>query len=69
LLKLYQRRLRSNLLFALRPISDAPEEAAETIAALIDGLYLRAALARGMEAEAAHRLVMRTLDRLTDTAA
>lgn len=68
LLELYQKRLRANLLHALRPISQAPEEGADTIAALIDGLYLRAALARGIEADAAHALVMRTLDRLTGDA-
>lgn len=42
--KLYQRRLRSNLTHALRPISNDPKAAAETLAALIDGLYLRTAL-------------------------
>ena len=43
--RLYQRRLRSNLSHALRPLvgADAPVHAA-TMAALIDGLYLRAAL-------------------------
>ena len=43
--RLYQRRLRSNLSHALRPLvgADAPVHAA-TLAALIDGLYLRAAL-------------------------
>lgn len=65
LLTLYQRRLRTNLLHALRPISASPEEDADTMAALIDGLYLRAALARGMEVERAHELAMRTLDQLT----
>lgn len=45
LLILYHRRLRSNLIHALRPISDAPQDVAEALAALIDGLYLRASLA------------------------
>jgi len=36
--------LRSNLTHALRPICDAPETVADTLAALIDGLYIRAAL-------------------------
>ncbi len=44
LLHTYQRRLRSNLTHALRPLCDVPEAAADTLAALIDGLYIRAAL-------------------------
>ena len=44
LLKLYQWRLHSNLTHALRPLSRHPEQDAQTLAALIDGLYLRAAL-------------------------
>ncbi len=46
LLSLYQRRLRSNLTHALRPISDTPRRDADTLAALIDGLYIRAALTK-----------------------
>ena len=42
--RLYQRRLRSNLSHALRPVVSEPKAAAATLAALIDGLYLRAAL-------------------------
>jgi len=48
LLHVYQRRLRSNLLHALRRI--APHEArrlARGLAAMIDGLYLRQALGEG----------------------
>jgi TetR/AcrR family transcriptional repressor of bet genes len=46
ILALYHRRLRSNLLFALKKLSPLADHAfqAEAIAALIDGLYLRAAL-------------------------
>ncbi len=44
LLHAYQRRLRSNLSHALRPICDDPRGVADTMAALIDGLYIRAAL-------------------------
>lgn len=44
LLHAYQRRLRSNLTHALRPLCDDPRLAADTMAALIDGLYIRAAL-------------------------
>ena len=42
--RLYQRRLRSNLAHALRPVANDPKAAAATLAALIDGLYLRSAL-------------------------
>lgn len=44
LLRTYQRRLRSNLTHALRPLCDDPRGVADTMAALIDGLYIRAAL-------------------------
>lgn len=44
LLRLYQRRLQSNLAHALGPLCDDPKSAAQTVAALIDGLYIRAAL-------------------------
>ena len=47
LLTVYQRRLRSNLVHALRPLTDRPGAVADTVAALIDGAYLRAALAPG----------------------
>ena len=53
LLVVYQGRLRSNLTHALRPISDSAGQDAETLAALIDGLYLRAALSDSSGAEAA----------------
>ena len=55
LLRVYQRRLRTNLRVALRPLSPQPEQDAETLAALIDGLYLRAALSRRGSAETAIR--------------
>lgn len=44
LLRAYQRRLRSNLTHALRPLCSDPRGVADTLAALIDGLYIRAAL-------------------------
>lgn len=44
LLTIYQKRLRSNLIAALRPLTDDPVDVAEGTAALIDGVYLRAAL-------------------------
>ncbi|MEO0390645.1 MAG: transcriptional regulator BetI [Pseudomonadota bacterium] len=52
LLRLYQRRLGSNLTHALRPLSTQPTEAAQMLGALIDGLYLRAALGGEDHAEA-----------------
>ncbi|MDU8912895.1 transcriptional regulator BetI [Aestuariicoccus sp. MJ-SS9] len=47
LLRIYQRRLRSNLICGLRGRCAAPGAVAETLAALIDGVYLRAALDGG----------------------
>ncbi len=48
LLAVYQRRLRSNLLHALRPLAGARAGAlAEGLGALIDGVYLREALRPG----------------------
>jgi TetR/AcrR family transcriptional repressor of bet genes len=44
LLRIYQHRLRSNLINALRPLCADPQSAADMLAALIDGLYIRAAL-------------------------
>ena len=47
LLRIYQRRLRSNLVHDLRPLVGGRAFAvAEMLAALIDGLYIRAALDR-----------------------
>lgn len=47
LLRVYQGRLRSNLTHALRPLSDEAPRLAEGTAALIDGVWLRAALGEG----------------------
>jgi TetR/AcrR family transcriptional regulator, transcriptional repressor of bet genes len=45
LLKAYIARLRSNLIYGLRPIvGPRAEEAADLLGALIDGIYIRAAL-------------------------
>ncbi|MBB4020947.1 MAG: transcriptional regulator BetI [Pseudomonadota bacterium] len=45
LLRVYQRRLRSNLVFHLRPLAGAQAPAiAQGLAAMIDGLYIRQAL-------------------------
>ncbi|WP_299406423.1 transcriptional regulator BetI [uncultured Roseobacter sp.] len=67
LLQLYQRRLASNLTHALRPLMGQPETAAETLAALIDGLYLRAALSRSQSPDAARRTALDTLNILLET--
>ena len=67
LLGVYHRRLRSNLVHALRPVAgpDAPR-LAETLGALIDGVYLRAVLdRRGPPPEAAHAMVQDWLDGVT----
>ncbi len=49
LLRIYQRRLHSNLLYDLRPlIGTKADAAAQRLAGLIDGLYLRQGLARTM---------------------
>lgn len=42
--RIYQSRMRSNLTHAMRPLTKNPKLAAKTLTALIDGLYLRAAL-------------------------
>jgi TetR/AcrR family transcriptional regulator, transcriptional repressor of bet genes len=68
LLAVYQRRLRSNLLVGLRPLVGARAGVvAETLAALIDGLYLRAALAaEPADGEAAATQVLGVLDCLLE---
>ena len=64
LLRLYHARLRSNLTHALRALSPRPATDAETLAALIDGLYLRAALSGSVSASAARASALSTLDLL-----
>lgn len=66
LLALYQARLRSNLTHALRPISTSPQDDAEVIAALIDGLYLRAALSDEGSSDAAKTAALNTLSHLLE---
>jgi TetR/AcrR family transcriptional repressor of bet genes len=63
--RIYQRRLRSNLVHALRPQSDDPEAVAAKLAALIDGLYLRAALDHPGAPERAEAQAMSVLALLT----
>lgn len=63
LLRVYHRRLQSNLVFALRPLSDCPRRMAETIGALIDGVYLRAVLTPGpTDAAAAKSIITDYID-------
>jgi TetR/AcrR family transcriptional repressor of bet genes len=62
LLKLHQWRLHSNLTHALRPLSDHPERDAQTLAALIDGLYLRAALSSACDPKEACNAALQTLE-------
>jgi TetR/AcrR family transcriptional repressor of bet genes len=64
LLAVYQRRLRSNLLAGLRPlVGDRAEGMAESLGALIDGLYLREVLKSGPpDGAAAVALALRHLD-------
>ncbi len=47
LLQIYQARMRSNLAHGFRGLVAAPEQAAEIVAAAIDGVYLRAAVTGG----------------------
>jgi TetR/AcrR family transcriptional repressor of bet genes len=48
LLRIYQRRLRANLMHDLRPlVGDRAGAVADTLAALIDGVYIRHALREG----------------------
>lgn len=70
LLNVYRRRLRSNLVVSLRRLTDRPEAVSSTLAALIDGVYLRTALSpvsdapdsQAAEAAAATRLCTDYLD-------
>lgn len=58
LLHVYRHRLRSNLLTVLRPLAPGRAEAlADTLGALIDGVYLRAALSSRMDHGAAELMI------------
>lgn len=72
LLNVYQRRLRSNLMHDLVPLTGraAAGDLAETIAALIDGLYIRHALGgRADGASATARVLGLVERRLTEIGA
>ena len=64
LLAVYQRRLRSNLVAALRPMAGArSHEIAESLGALIDGLYLREVQKSGLpDGAAAAAVALRHLE-------
>lgn len=65
LLRVYHKRQRSNLLVALRPLAGAgAERIARTVGALIDGLYLRAALSHDADAAAAERTTLDYLEKV-----
>ncbi|MDM7458806.1 MAG: transcriptional regulator BetI [Paracoccus sp. (in: a-proteobacteria)] len=58
LLRVYHRRLRSNLVFALQGLVKDPEAVADTLGALIDGVSLRVVLTSGpADAAAARRMI------------
>lgn len=62
LLAVYRRRLRSNLLVGLVPlVPNQARDVAETLGALIDGVYLRAALSKKPDAAVAERTVQNFL--------
>ncbi len=64
--KLYQARIRSNLVHALRPKLNDPTPAAETMIALIDGLYIHSALGAPEEPQRAVNHAMRVLNTLLE---
>ena len=69
LLGIYQRRLVSNLADALRPLAgERARDLAETLAALIDGLYIRHALGDLPDGAAASARVIGVMDRLLEAA-
>ncbi len=62
--QIYHQRLRANLIHALRPLCAAPEDAADTLGALIDGLYIRAALDPGLSPKQAAAQALAVLNGL-----
>jgi TetR/AcrR family transcriptional repressor of bet genes len=69
LLVIYQRRLASNLTHALRPLVGARAgDEAETLAAMIDGLYIRHALGGQPDGAKAVARVIGLLDKLLEDA-
>ncbi len=64
--RIYQHRIRSNLTHTLRPVCADPEGAGRTLAALIDGLYIRAALNHPDTPQMAVDHALRVLDMLRE---
>lgn len=64
--QIYQARIKSNLTDALRHKLADPQEAAENMVALIDGLYIRAALSAPEEPQLAVNHAMRVLNTLLE---
>ncbi len=65
LLRVYHRRLRSNLMAALRPlVGVAADDIALTLGALIDGVYLRAALSDDFKHARAENLILDYLNKV-----
>ncbi|MCA0905352.1 transcriptional regulator BetI [Ruegeria marisrubri] len=64
--QIYQARIKSNLTHALRHKLADPQEAAENMVALIDGLYIRAALSAPEEPQLAVSHAMRVLNTLLE---
>ncbi|MDO6797370.1 choline-binding transcriptional repressor BetI [Shimia thalassica] len=64
LMRIYQRRLRSNLLFDLKTLTPRADEIAAALGALIDGVYLRAALTGTGPDPKASETVLMTLNAL-----
>lgn len=64
--KVYQARIRSNLIHALRPQIAEPINAAETMIALIDGLYIHSALSAPEEPQLAANHALRVLNTLLE---
>ena len=65
--RIYQARIRSNLICALRDHTQDPVFAAESMIAQIDGLYIRAALGAPEAPEIACTHALRVLDTLIET--
>ncbi|CUJ85821.1 transcriptional regulator BetI [Ruegeria denitrificans] len=64
--QIYQARVRSNLIYALRPLVSDPVETAENMIALIDGLYIRAALSAPKKPQLAVNHALRVLNILLE---
>ncbi len=64
--QIYQARIRSNLIDGLRPLINDPVDTAEDMIALIDGLYIRAALSAPGNPQRAVSHALRVLETLLE---